>query len=302
MSGAITSTNTAESGSLSTSDRADLHEDEQVIAEGLKTFVEVGRALRDIRDRRLYREAHETFEDYLTERWGMHHSRAKQLIVAADVEEEVNSAAGGAGETATMVAKSALPPPKTAIPTKTKPTVQNERVARAVAAAAPKGQRADVWGKAVATAPKDAQGKPKITAAHVQKVAATSTVAPAPAPATHPTRIEWGKDQVGRPIQHEHVARAFLERPRFARLLARVSQLNKFFEELAKSAAGGYAAGNMQDWRGRVASVREAVRFAAPYAICPHCSGDKCYECRNQGWMPEDVYKRVPADMRGDAK
>ena len=41
-----------------------LAELELVIERGLKTFVEVGAALLGIRDGRLYRETHATFEDY----------------------------------------------------------------------------------------------------------------------------------------------------------------------------------------------------------------------------------------------
>ena len=42
---------------------------EHIIDQGIKTFVEVGHALLVIRDERLYRERHETFEDYLRQRW-----------------------------------------------------------------------------------------------------------------------------------------------------------------------------------------------------------------------------------------
>ena len=48
-----------------------LTECEAVIERGLRTFVEVGEALLRIRDERLYRETHGTFEDYCRERWAM---------------------------------------------------------------------------------------------------------------------------------------------------------------------------------------------------------------------------------------
>lgn len=63
---------------------------EAVIERGLKTFVEVGKALMEIRDRRLYRDTHETFQDYCKERWGMDRQRAYQLIKASTVAENVN--------------------------------------------------------------------------------------------------------------------------------------------------------------------------------------------------------------------
>ena len=60
-----------------------LAECEETIARGVRGYVEAGEALRTIRDARLYRETHGTFEDYCRERWGWNDSRARQLIGAA---------------------------------------------------------------------------------------------------------------------------------------------------------------------------------------------------------------------------
>ncbi len=62
-----------------------LAEEEAVIERGLTTFVEVGTALMKIRDARLYRDTHETFEDYCRERWGWSRQRSLQLIDGAEV-------------------------------------------------------------------------------------------------------------------------------------------------------------------------------------------------------------------------
>jgi hypothetical protein len=59
---------------------------EAVIERGLKTFVEVGRALMQVRDARLYRAVHGTFEEYAEQRWGLIARRAYQLIDAAAVD------------------------------------------------------------------------------------------------------------------------------------------------------------------------------------------------------------------------
>ncbi len=64
---------------------------ERVVEAGLETFVEVGRALMAIRDRRLYREGHATFEDYCVTRWRLSSSRARQLIRASQVVAYVES-------------------------------------------------------------------------------------------------------------------------------------------------------------------------------------------------------------------
>lgn len=58
---------------------------EAVVERGLATFIEVGTALLEIRDSRLYRETHETFEAYCQEHWGKGRRWAYQLIDAAEV-------------------------------------------------------------------------------------------------------------------------------------------------------------------------------------------------------------------------
>ena len=51
------------------------------------TFVEVGNALKDIRDRRLYREGFGRFEDYCRTEWDIDRTYAHRLIESAEVVE-----------------------------------------------------------------------------------------------------------------------------------------------------------------------------------------------------------------------
>jgi len=63
----------------------DLNLNEAIIERGMKSFVEVGEALQDIRHRRLWRKTHESFEDYLKDRWGMGSPYATRLIKGSEV-------------------------------------------------------------------------------------------------------------------------------------------------------------------------------------------------------------------------
>ena len=51
---------------------------EMTIEEGLATFVAVGASLAMIREQRLYRDTHNTFDEYCQERWGWTASRSRQ--------------------------------------------------------------------------------------------------------------------------------------------------------------------------------------------------------------------------------
>ncbi len=123
--------NPTPSGSLRTErlkvgEQARLEQLESLIAQGLHLFCQVGKALDEICDKRLYRETHKTFETYCQDKWGIARRRAYQFIDAAQVVE--NLSAIGAQ-----------------IPT-------NERQVRPLTGL-PKGAQAEIWQKAVAIAP-----------------------------------------------------------------------------------------------------------------------------------------------------
>jgi hypothetical protein len=60
---------------------------ERTIEAGQRTFVEVGLALTEIRDSKLYRADFQTFEAYCQAKWGWTRQRAYQIIDAADVKK-----------------------------------------------------------------------------------------------------------------------------------------------------------------------------------------------------------------------
>lgn len=76
---------------LDQSERKRLDKLEGVIGHILRSFCDAGEALRSIRDERLYRVEFSTFEAYCKERWGIVASRARQLIAAAAVVENLES-------------------------------------------------------------------------------------------------------------------------------------------------------------------------------------------------------------------
>src|SRR5690242_5668470 len=70
-----------------------LAEHEAVIERGIKSFVEVGEALAAIRDQRLYRATHKSFDAYLDERWPElgHRNYVHKMIRAARVAAELGT-------------------------------------------------------------------------------------------------------------------------------------------------------------------------------------------------------------------
>ncbi len=122
---------------LNKSEKDRLQTCEKLIERGLNNFIEVGTALLEIRDNRLYRVDYSTFEEYCRDRWSMSRVHAHRMIHAAQVTENL-------------------------LPIGNKP--ESESVVRPLTKLPPAEQQ-KAWNEAVATAP---NGKP--TAKHVQDV------------------------------------------------------------------------------------------------------------------------------------
>lgn len=124
---------------LTAAEHDDLRLLERRIEGGLRTFVDVGNALAEIKERKLYRLGHKTFDDYVRERWQMGKSRAYQLISAATTAKNLSTVVD-------------IPAP------------ENERQMRPLSQLAPE-RRAEAWQKAAERA-----GEETVTETHVQAV------------------------------------------------------------------------------------------------------------------------------------
>lgn len=148
--------------SLTVSESATLGRLEQVISKGIQSFVEVGNALLQIRDHKLYRLRHKTFESYCQEKWGIGRRQANNLISAVEVVGDLGSA----------IPKSSPVTPPTSVR-------QVSPLARL-----PKEERREAWQEIVETAPNS-----KPTGKHAEKVVDRRLADKRPpAPKTEPRR------------------------------------------------------------------------------------------------------------------
>ena len=131
-------------GPLTPREKRLLNQLEKEIDRDLRAFVRVGQALKRICDERLYRATHATFEAYVSERWPFERQYAYRTIRAAEVV-------------------SALSP----IGDKGMPLPETESQARELAKVEP-GDLPGLWEEIVRGAPKDADGRPRITAAYIR--------------------------------------------------------------------------------------------------------------------------------------
>jgi hypothetical protein len=78
-------------GTLTLQESSRLRQLERIIEEGLEGFLKVGKSLLEIRDSRLYRTTHDTFESYCRDRWALSLSRCNQLIGAITVYDRLTT-------------------------------------------------------------------------------------------------------------------------------------------------------------------------------------------------------------------
>src|SRR3989442_513835 len=74
---------------ITPSESADLARLETVVESNMRAFLEVGGALLEIKDRRLYRADYPDFATYCRQRWKIGTSHAYRLIEAAEVADNV---------------------------------------------------------------------------------------------------------------------------------------------------------------------------------------------------------------------
>ena len=136
---------------LSVREETRLKELEVVIIKNFKAFYEVGRALREIRDSKLYRETHETWKDYCKDLYDLAERTAYQYIDASSVVDNLKIEFQNLRNCAGFEKDADIPLPI------------NEAQARALSSVPP-DQQPEVWKTALETAPNG-----RITAAHIKK-------------------------------------------------------------------------------------------------------------------------------------
>lgn len=138
-------------GLLNLAERARLETNEASIAWNLRSFVDVGVALAEIRDFKLHRETHETFDAYVRDRWDFQRAYAYRLIAAAEVVADV----AGVSPKGDTKKKKGIQPRTDLVP-------MTESHARAMVKL-DRDERREVWKQVLHDAPK-VSGVPRITA------------------------------------------------------------------------------------------------------------------------------------------
>ncbi len=109
-----------------------LTELEAVIDRNIKGFIEVGMALAEIRDKKLYRETHDTFESFCRDKWDIGKAHSYRIIDAAHVVHNIKVPNWGQNGTNILPLNEAQARPLTAFDADTQRDLWQKAVNRAI--------------------------------------------------------------------------------------------------------------------------------------------------------------------------
>jgi hypothetical protein len=250
---------------------------EAIIQTGLRTFTEVGNALAEIRDSRLYRETHPNFAAYCRERWKISPQHAHRLAKASEVAENLEmEPIGSKPETEAQVRPLTRLPPE---------------------------ERAPAWQEAVEEAkgeqPTGRQVEEVVTRRQDRKPAETVQVTRIPSPVDDPgpDHVSDLRDAIGvrvplglMPVfrlsdELESVSRAWgKEAGRIETLFAGSSGIGELTVDAIK---------------GRIKELQSVLRLGRPYTLCPACDpGMPCRRCNGTGWLTKVGYDSLTPTLK----
>jgi hypothetical protein len=80
-----------ESPKLNVVERRELQSLEEIIQRSLNTLIESGAALLSIRDKKLWRETHKSFEAYVRDKWGFEKNYANKIIASSETVKKLGT-------------------------------------------------------------------------------------------------------------------------------------------------------------------------------------------------------------------
>jgi hypothetical protein len=255
-------------GELTTTQQGRLEELVTVIENGMRSYLEVGNALTEIRDDELWRDTHDTFELFCRERWEFSSKRAIQLINTARVDS-------------VLADRSENPRPR------------NEGQARVLTKVSGDDLVVEVWDYAVETAPVDGHGVTRMSALHIEKcrvemLGGGKKETPPPTP----------KDRLGRDVETALVDAhgvGVMLREAMGELLA----VSKKLEGLTGRFGAEWL--DIDEAKRVIEEARLVCKQGAYHTTCPVCRGrvgEACDVCDKAGYIVESTFKRLTEEQR----
>jgi hypothetical protein len=226
-----------------------------------------GSALKEIRDQRLYREDHKTFEHYLKWKWGLERAHAYRLIDASGVKEDLSPI----GDKNSRVDEI-----KTEGQLRELVSVPSESLAQVIEKAAEIAGDAPMTAKVLKEARQQVLEPEELGGATEPVVEQPACEEDEPEPKPEPETtgplqcVGWFKEQIRLVGEVKRNLERVVEVPGNELLIARRRVLLR-----------------------EVQRIKESFSNAMPQAICPKCQGKCCFQCGNMGWVNKQRFDEL---------
>lgn len=250
---------------LDTVERNKLRKLESVVAEGITSFLAVGDALKEIRDAKLYRESHKSFEKYVSDKWSMQKSQAYRLIDASVVSQNL-SPMGDKNERVSEITTERQLRELKDVPAESIEAVVNKA--------------ADIAGEKTITASDIKQAREEVLANPKQE--------PAKEPDAWQDVDDTPEPETSKPEQAE--TPQALQAP----IQAVATQLTAMLKELKRlsDCIGGEWL-DITDLETQIGTLKYSIRQSIYWRDCMDCGGKGCKTCRQIGWLSLDRKKHL---------
>ncbi len=246
---------------LNVVERRSLENLEKVIERGVESFLATGSALKEVRDQRLYREGHKTFESYLKTKWGFDRSYAHRLIDASDVKRDL------------LPIGNKIPKAK---------EINTEGQLRELTDV-PEDLLEEVIEKASEIAGDAPLTAKVLKEAREQVLEPTESTAEEPACEDVETQPEPEPEQVG-PLQCVGW---------FKEQISLVNELVRNMDTVVEVPGNELLMSRRLSIRREIDHIKGSFRAVMPHAICPRCHGKCCTQCGNMGWVNKQRFDEL---------
>ncbi len=249
---------------LSVVERRSLEKLEKVIESGVESFLATGSAMKEIRDQRLYREGHRTFESYLKTKWGFDRSYAHRLIDASDVKKDLLPMGNKNPKVGEITTERQL---------RELASVPHESLEDVIEKASEIAGDAPLTAKVLKEAREQVLEPEKLEEPTAEEPACED-VEPEPEPEPEPVGpldcVGWFKEQIGL-----------------------VNQLIRNLDTVAEAPGNELLVSRRRSILREIEHIKGSFRAVMPHAICPRCQGKCCTHCGNMGWVNKQRFDEL---------
>ena len=247
---------------LNVVERRSLENLEKVIERGVASFLATGSALKEIRDQRLYREGHKTFEAYVKARWEFQKDYANKLIGSSETKQKMN----------TMVSVSDADKIQNERQLRELKSVPDKSLAKVIAKAAEIAGDGLLTAKALKEAREQVLEPTEPTAEEpfCEDIETGLGQQPEPEPVGPLQCVGWFKHQIGL-----------------------INELYRNLDTMAEAPGNELLVARRRSILHDIEHVKGSFRAVMPHSICPRCHGKCCTQCGNHGWVNKQRFDEL---------